>query len=160
MEKDILYNAYDVAKLISKIYFNMNKALFGTKLHRILYMVQIEFMKNYDYPCFKESMTAWNYGPVIAEQYHEIRSLDNGYSVLKTDLSVFRVEHVVFINEIIEKINNMDNAEFMDYIKDQKSFKDAYNSDVKIIKPYDVSKDIDYKQKTKVLTIGNYKHLN
>lgn len=160
MENKDLYRAYDVAKLVASIYRVIGKGLFGTRLHRILYVIQIEFMKNYDYPCFSDDMTAWDYGPVIANQYHEIRCLDSGFHLEKEDFSNFKIEHLLLIKNVINNINEMDLNEFFIFIKDQQSFKDAYGSNNKVITPADVAKDIYYKEKTKVLIIGKYKHLN
>ena len=155
-----LYKAYDVAKLVAAIYKTMGRGFFGTGLHRILYIIQIEFMKKYDYPCFSDEMTAWDYGPVVADQFNEILFLESGSKKKDQDFSNFKMEHILLIKNVIDNICKMDMTEFRGFITGQQSFIDAFGSDNKIILPSDVTKDINYKVKTKVIVPGKYNHLN
>lgn len=46
----------------------------NSKLQKILYFIQAEFLVNLDKPCFSEEIQAWSFGPVVPDVYKQYRA--------------------------------------------------------------------------------------
>lgn len=68
-----MYSVIDVARYIIWYCKKNGYTISNLKLQKILYFVQANFLVNEGYPCFKEEIEAWDFGPVVPDVYHEFK---------------------------------------------------------------------------------------
>ena len=64
-------SAMNVAKYIVTKCMNDGVPISNTQLQKILYVVQLTFLKEHDEPLFAENFEAWRLGPVIPSVYYD-----------------------------------------------------------------------------------------
>lgn len=76
----MVYNVMDVARYVIN-YCNKNKyEISNLKLQKLLYFIQADYLSDREgFPCFREEIQAWNFGPVVPEVYYEFKSYGGGY---------------------------------------------------------------------------------
>lgn len=65
------YKAMDIARYIVNKCVEDNRPVSNLQLQKILYYVQINFMRLLSEPAFDDEIEAWQYGPVVPEVYYE-----------------------------------------------------------------------------------------
>lgn len=74
-----MYSALDIARFIINYCNEEGIVISNLKLQKLLYFVQAYFLIDSDEgPCFRESIEAWDFGPVIPEVYHEFKQYGSG----------------------------------------------------------------------------------
>lgn len=70
MEKG-LYSAMDIAKYVIDKCIDDEMPISNLQLQKILYYLQVYFIKHEGIPLFEDEIEAWQFGPVIPEVYYE-----------------------------------------------------------------------------------------
>lgn len=140
---------YDVLDICRYVINYSNKKEYGIsnlKLQKLLYFIQAYFLIEKDgKPCFRESIEAWDFGPVVRKAYHEFRSY--GASNIPPISSYFRISKVnekieietvkysddcidikdrLTINKIVDEFKDYSAPTLVELTHRQKPWKDAY----------------------------------
>lgn len=68
------YNALDIARYVIKYSNDQDYGVSNLKLQKILYFIQAYFLIQTNHPCFKESIEAWDFGPVVPDAYKQYKA--------------------------------------------------------------------------------------
>ena len=70
-----MYNALDVSRHIINYCNEHDYNLSNLKLQKILYFIQAYYLSKTESkePCFKDTIEAWDFGPVVPSVYHEYK---------------------------------------------------------------------------------------
>jgi uncharacterized phage-associated protein len=75
----MLHKASEIAKVILRMADpEYGDIISNLKLQKLLYYVQGFHLAMFNEPLFGEDIVAWNYGPVVAEVYHEYKVFASG----------------------------------------------------------------------------------
>lgn len=94
----------DIAKYIVNKCVEDNRPISNLQLQKILYYVQINFIRLLDRVAFDEDIEAWKYGPVVPSVYYEFsdcggtviyRTFKNAYSIFSLDSDRRIVDRVI-----------------------------------------------------------------
>lgn len=136
-------DAKDIAKYIISYFSNiptneMEGGLTNLKLQKLLYYVQVMHLKKYKSPAFNNKIEAWNYGPVVVDVYREYKH--NGKNVLDIDNPTFNLPANMqdVVDGVIEEKGMYTGYSLMRQTHREKPWKNAYNSDDKVIKGEDM----------------------
>lgn len=103
------YTAMGIAKYVVDKCYKDNKPVSNLQLQKMLYFLQLTFIKGYDSPLFDDTFEAWQYGPVLRDVY--VKFSEFGGSPIKMifpDAVRFENdEQEDFINTIIEKLRGL-----------------------------------------------------
>ncbi len=101
------YKAIDVANHIIQYCNENNGEITNLKLQKILYYVQAAFLIEKDKPAFKESIVAWQYGPVIESVYRKFKkNLDRPIKSIYEDINMSQVRIGNDGRFVLSPINN------------------------------------------------------
>lgn len=65
-----MYRALDVSKYIITKCTNEDKPISNMQLQKILYFIQLDYLKRFDKPVFSDEIEAWQFGPVVPNVYY------------------------------------------------------------------------------------------
>lgn len=172
-----MYEVLDICRyIINYCYENLN-GISNLKLQKILYFIQIQFLKEYNEVCFSDNIEAWNFGPVILKAYNEYSrfgalTIPASYNYLEyTPEILWDVERKIFNKNIIKKkhrktielvlnvFENYSNAELTELILHQEPYINAYNNNT-IITIDSLKKYFNIKEKKWILNIWKKKKKN
>lgn len=68
-----MYDVQMIARYVINRCDEKERPISNSKLQKILYFIQAEFLVNLGKPCFSEEIQAWNFGPVVPEVYQHYR---------------------------------------------------------------------------------------
>lgn len=119
-----MYDVLDICRYIinySNLYLN---GISNLKLQKILYFVQVYFLKETKNPCFNNRIEAWDFGPVVPEAYHSFKqfgasNIPSISKYLEYDNNIWNVKTKYFDENVIssndrQRINTVLNT-FADY---------------------------------------------
>lgn len=66
-----MYSALDVADYIVERCANLGRPVSNLQLQKILYYVQLNFLRTFDRCVFEDDILAWRHGPVVKEVYYK-----------------------------------------------------------------------------------------
>lgn len=104
------YNVLDIACFVvnkhNKLY--PEKGITNLRLQKLLYFIQCYFYFEYNEPCFKEDMEAWDFGPVSREVYEEFsynvsKNIENTYEYFIIDKETGLYKKIKFNEENISE---------------------------------------------------------
>lgn len=75
----MIYRALDIAKYILNKCHAEKKYISNLQLQKILYFLQVEWLRTYNEVLFEDDIEAWHYGPVVPNVYH----MYSGYGGMK-----------------------------------------------------------------------------
>lgn len=138
---------YSVKTIAEYIIDYCDKHLGGVsnlRLQKLLYFVQVEFVKTYNYAAFKEEIEAWSFGPVVPQIYRKYKIFGRENIILNsiTNSEIFSLDiddetsekYISFndketINKVLNEAAEFPTAELVRISMVQKPWKDAYNGD-------------------------------
>lgn len=68
------YDALDITRYVIKYSNDQDYGVSNLKLQKILYFIQAYFLIQTNHPCFKESIEAWDFGPVVPDVYKQYKA--------------------------------------------------------------------------------------
>lgn len=68
-----MYSALDIARYIIGYCNRRGYYVSNLKLQKILYFIQAEFLVTLGVACFRETIQAWAFGPVVPQVYQEYK---------------------------------------------------------------------------------------
>lgn len=127
------------------------------KLQKLLYFIQVKFLLEIDKPCFDENIEAWVYGPVVPEAYHEFKEYGgmniptiHKYKIYKSffedpeiiefNEEIINLENRKVIISVLEFFKDYTAGNLVDITHNQAPWKDAYNSNSKIIETHSIKR--------------------
>lgn len=87
----MIYKALDISKYIIIRSCQFGAPVNHTKLQKVLYFIQAEFLVLKDEPCFEERIEAWKDGPIIPKVYYKYQLY--GRTILP---DVYKVKYCLF----------------------------------------------------------------
>lgn len=140
-----MYNVLDVSRYIINYSYQKDHYMDNLKLQKVLYFVQVWFLKKTGYPCFYQSIEAWSFGPVIPVSYREFKRFGscplpkvksyfvcdgNLWNVKKIlfDDNIIAKEHKILINEIVDYLCDYSNIYLTKVTMKQKPWVDVYET--------------------------------
>lgn len=92
------YSVCDISKYIIYYSNEKNYGITNLRLQKVLYFVQLYFMKILGTRCFGASLVAWDFGPVVPEIFRKYERFGGG------QICDYRNPHVTFGNKIDRQI--------------------------------------------------------
>lgn len=68
-----MYSALTVAEYVIKYSSEHNLEISNLRLQKLLYFLQADFLISKAEPCFRETIEAWDFGPVVPVVYHRYK---------------------------------------------------------------------------------------
>lgn len=138
-----MYKVLDVCRYIINYSNEKRYGISNLKLQKLLYFVQAFFIITPPYGiCFKESIEAWDFGPVVPEAYHEYKQYGSGnippiksYFVFSDsywvqevpyNANIIAVDDQEKINQIIDMFSNYSATDLVRITHNQAPWKKAY----------------------------------
>lgn len=123
-----MYSANDIARYAITIFSQKGKPITNLKLQKILYYIQVAFMKKSSEPAFADEIQAWRHGPVVPTVYYEYNQyvaepIDLRYNI--DDLSIEAADQRT-INEVIGRYENTPAWTLVDYTHQEYPWKHCY----------------------------------
>lgn len=81
-----MYTAREVSYRIIAESHAKEHLVSNLKLQKLLYLVQAYFLVELGYPCFREEIEAWDFGPVVPCVYHEFKQFGSASIYLPQDV--------------------------------------------------------------------------
>lgn len=129
------YTANNVAKyliyLASQAFVGDNKEREGItnlKLQKMLYFSQAYYLAKFNKPLFKDSIEAWEYGPVVPSIYKQFKSKGSNPIILEKDESSLSEEDKVNIRKIWEVFGGYSAGRLVEISHAHTPWKEAYAS--------------------------------
>ncbi len=97
------YRAIDIARYIVNKCVEDNRPISNLQLQKILYYVQINFIRILNEPAFNDDIQAWQYGPVVPNVYREYVDC-GGTSIYRTYRDTERIFKRGIEKEIVDKV--------------------------------------------------------
>ena len=120
-------NVMDVANYVIKYHNERKLGITHSKLQRLLYYIQINFLVKLNKPCFEDEIVALHYGPVVPRVLMEFRQY--GASQLKyNNYNNIRNENLIL--EVLEIFKNYTASQLVDLTHKQAPYRDVYNEQV------------------------------
>jgi uncharacterized phage-associated protein len=124
--------SYSVIDIANKIFTNTDmsqgETISNLKLQKLLYYLQGFFIAVYDKPLYKESIEAWQYGPVVREAYFHFKDFGPGSIMLKGDEEIIEFdknENELF-NEVLEEYGQFSAIKLMNMTHDELPWKKTF----------------------------------
>lgn len=125
------FYAVEVAEYIIGYANEQNYSVSNLKLQKILYFIQAQFLVTLGYPCFKDVIEAWDFGPVVRSVYNQYKRYGSaniylGNMSLETkmnELEKFNIQRVV------DKCANFSANQLVEITHNQDPWKNAYRRD-------------------------------
>jgi uncharacterized phage-associated protein len=142
-----MYNALDVGRYIINYCNEKEYCINNLKLQKILYFIQAWYLYRFNKPCFRDSIEAWSFGPVIPKVYREFKRFgccdlykittyyevnNNNFWLSKTiefNNDIIEEDDKEIINAIIDKLSNYSATTLTEITLKQDPWKYAYKKD-------------------------------
>ncbi len=69
-----MYDVMDVARFIVNYSIEIGRPVSNLKLQKLLYFVQVAFIRQYGIPCFEAPIVHWRHGPVVESVYQKYKA--------------------------------------------------------------------------------------
>ena len=99
-------SALTIAKYIVNRCVESDTQISNFQLQKILYFVQMAFLKKLDKPCFNDDIEAWKFGPVVPAVYYHFCGF--GAMPIWASYKVDSVSHSEIIDQVVDEKKQMD----------------------------------------------------
>lgn len=120
-----MYNVMDVARVIVNYSIEIGRPVSNLKLQKLLYFVQITFLRRFGVPCFNEPLVHWRHGPVVESVYQKYKAY-GAENITEKELTYFSfrfdIETMLFSTEqkvYDENIFKPDHLNTIKYVVDE-----------------------------------------
>ena len=69
-----VYNVMDVARYITNYSIEIGRPVSNLKWQKLLYFIQVAFIKQYEITCYEEPIVHWRHGPVVESVYQKYKA--------------------------------------------------------------------------------------
>lgn len=141
------YNVLDICRYVIGYSNDHDYGISNLKLQKILYFIQAYFLitKPNNTPCFNEKIEAWDFGPVVAEAYHQYKQygscdIPNVTSYIELDKNnIWNTKRIEFtppiistddkklINDVIDKFKDYSATDLVTITHGQSPWINAYS---------------------------------
>ncbi len=103
-----MYQALDLAKYIVDYCYRKDLPITNLILNQMLYLIWIDYYKNYNKLLFKEHFKAFKFGPAVPEVYYEFSSyagikICEKYDFVLKETKKDDIETILILNNLIDK---------------------------------------------------------
>ena len=121
------YKVLDVSKYVINRSNEKGYGISNLKLQKLLYFIQAYFLLKRGYPCFGETIEAWNFGPVIPVAYREFKMFGNTNIPNQTLDFPFLDEDLPLIDGVVDYFSDRSSMDLVWITLHQKPWMDAYS---------------------------------
>lgn len=137
----------DVARFIVNYSIEIGRPVSNLKLQKLLYFVQVAFVRQYGVPCFEEPIVHWRHGPVVESVYQKYRTY-GAENITDKELAyfsiyfdpetmsfvskrkkysddIFQYPHLVLIKSIIEQFQDVPPWDMVELTHQEKPWKET-----------------------------------
>lgn len=100
-----MYTAKEVAEYIICRCNLTDVFVSNLKLQKLLYLVQVEYLRYFGRPCFSDDFEAWNVGPIVSDVYNRYCGFGGSGIILKAEPKIAGQDEK-FIDEIVQRWKN------------------------------------------------------
>ena len=159
-----MYDVLDICRYIINYSYKNLDGISNLKLQKMLYFVQIQFLREYNKLCFPDDIEAWSFGPVIPKAYKEYSVYGalpiqyiNTYIEYTPNIlwdaerktfneNIIKKKHRKTIDLILNIFSEYSNAYLTDLTMNQEPYTEAYNGN-KIITIGSIRKYFNIKER-------------
>ena len=141
-----MYNVIDVCRYIINYSNEHDYSISNLKLQKLLYFVQAMFLCAKGAKCFRESIEAWDFGPVVPEAYRAFKNYGGGeipqiksyfvfdenvlWNIRKEEYNdnTIDTDDKKYINAVIDKFSDYTASDLVELTHNQRPWIDAYKS--------------------------------
>lgn len=123
------YKALDVAEYVIWYEHTRGRLTNNLRLAKQLYFIQVNFLVNKKEPCYNEKLTAWDFGPVVEEVYHEY--FYYGCGVIPPDKFKNKIsnrEDEQLMNDMLDCMSKYSISALVQIVTKQDPWENAYHS--------------------------------
>lgn len=108
--------ALQIAKYIIDFCTRCGNPISNLQLQKILYYIQLNFYRNFQYLAFEDEIQAWSYGPVVPEVYHHFCSFGATRicSLYESERNIFSREEENLVNRVINVCSSLEPWELVE----------------------------------------------
>ena len=99
-------SALTIAKYIVNRCAESGTPISNLQLQKILYFVQLAFLKQLNKPCFSDDIEAWQFGPVVPLVYYHFCGF--GAMPIWATYKLDSISHAEIINHVMDEKKKMD----------------------------------------------------
>lgn len=123
-----MYSANDIAKYVITIFNQKGKPITNLKLQKILYYIQVAFMRKTGEPAFEDEIQAWRHGPVVPAVYYEYNQYVAEPIDIACDINELQINNQdqKKINEVIEKCEDIPAWTLVNYTHNEYPWSHCY----------------------------------
>lgn len=100
-----MYNAVDVADYIVERCAKQGRPVTNLQLQKILYYVQLNFLRTYDKCIFEDDILAWRHGPAVKEVYDKY-SVCGRHKIVPKALQAAKETFLEKDRELIDRVTD------------------------------------------------------
>lgn len=125
-----MYSALLIAKYIIRRCAERGKSISNLKLQKMLYFVQAEFLVDIGTCCFRDTIEAWDFGPVVPVVYRAYRIYGSANIPADTSsmLRPIRREDMERVYGIVDECCEYSASQLVEITHNQSPWRDAYYS--------------------------------
>lgn len=125
------FYAVEVAEYIIGYANEQNYPISNLKLQKILYFIQAQFLVTLGYPCFKDFIEAWDFGPVVRSVYNQYKRYGSANIYLGNMSLETKMKEVEKFNIqlVVDKCANFSANQLVEITHNQDPWRNAYKRD-------------------------------
>lgn len=128
---DYMYSALDIAKWVVFLFKQKDKEITNLKLQKVLYYIQVAFLKTVHQVAFEDEIQAWRHGPVVPSVYYEYNHFVADpieQDAKAQDLVQVLPDHMDIINEVVNRTQDIPAWTLVDETHQEFPWKNNYSS--------------------------------
>lgn len=140
----MMYDVLDICRYVVNYSNDKQYGISNLKLQKLLYFIQVVFLIEKGRACFRESIEAWDFGPVVPEAYQEFKqfgssnipkidsyilfSTANIWDAIRVEYndSIIEDEDKKLINDVIDRLSVYSATDLVQITHNQTPWSEAY----------------------------------
>ena len=125
------FYAVEVAEYIIGYASKKKYSISNLKLQKILYFVQAQFLVSLRYPCFVDTIEAWDFGPVVRSVYNKYKRYGSANIYLGSMSLEMEMKEIEKYNIqlVVDKCANFSANQLVEITHNQTPWINAYRGD-------------------------------
>ena len=125
-----MYDAITIAEYLIGYSTSQGTPVSNLRLQKVLYFVQAEFMVSKGEPCFRDTIEAWDLGPVVPNVYREYKIFGASSIPVVANNGDIRIcaDDISIINDIVDGCNKYSTSTLVEFTHNQAPWVNAHSS--------------------------------
>lgn len=130
-------SASDIADIVINLYQEKNKEITNLKLQKVLYYIQLAYLKQEGKPLIDEDFEAWRHGPVIPSLYDKFKIYvsDSIKATSKLNITKLTKSEREVVEDIVERTLTKDEWELVNDTQQTQPWAENYICGYSIVIP-------------------------